>query len=78
MDQDALEKGGWAIGKMKEQGLQVDTIADLSPFINATKPAYEWLYNDLPKDTSSWTKEMVEKIREVGSKIEKEEWYVSK
>lgn len=78
MDQDALEKGGWAIGKMKEEGLQVDTIADLSPFMDATKPAYEWLYNDLPKDTSSWTKEMVEKIREVGAKIEKEEWYVTK
>jgi tripartite ATP-independent transporter DctP family solute receptor len=78
MDQDALEKGGWAIGKMEEAGLQVDTIADLSPFIEATKPAYEWLYNNLPKDTAGWTREMVEKIREVGSKIEKEEWYVTK
>ena len=78
MDQDALEKGGWAIGKMKEAGLKVDTIADLSPFIEATKPAYEWLYNDLPKETSSWTRGMVEKIREVGAKIEKEEWYVTK
>ncbi|NIO04797.1 MAG: DctP family TRAP transporter solute-binding subunit [Proteobacteria bacterium] len=78
MDQDALEKGGWAIEKMKEQGLQVDTIADVKPFIEATKPAYEWLYNDLPKDTAEWTREMVAKIREVGAGIEKEEWYVTK
>ena len=70
--------GGWAIGKMKEAGLQVDTIADLTPFTEATKPVYEWLYNDLSKETSSWTREMVEKIREVGAKIEKEEWYVTK
>jgi tripartite ATP-independent transporter DctP family solute receptor len=78
MDQDALEKGGWAINKMKEAGLKVDTIADISPFIEATKPAYEWLYNDLPKETATWTRGMVEKIREVGAKIEKEEWYVTK
>ncbi len=78
MDQDALEKGGWAIEKMKEQGLQVDTIADTTPFIEATKPAYEWLYNDLPKDTAEWTREMVTKVREVGAGIEKEEWYVTK
>ncbi len=78
MDNDALEKGGWAIQKMKEQGLQVDTIGDLTPFIEATKPAYEWLYNNLPKDTSGWTRQMVEKIREVGDTIEKEEWYVTK
>jgi tripartite ATP-independent transporter DctP family solute receptor len=78
MDQDALEKGGWAIGKMKAAGLQVDTIDDLTPFIEATKPVYEWLYNDLPKETSSWTREMAGRIREVGAKIEKEEWYVTK
>jgi tripartite ATP-independent transporter DctP family solute receptor len=78
MDQDALEKGGWAIQKMKDKGLKVDTIADTTPFIQATKAAYEWLYNKLPKDTASWTREMVGKIREVGATIEKEEWYVIK
>ena len=78
MDQDALERGGWAIGKMKEQGLKVDTIADTSPFMEATKAAYEWLYNDLPKDTAEWTRGMVGKVREVGATIEKEEWYVTK
>jgi tripartite ATP-independent transporter DctP family solute receptor len=78
MDQDALEKGGWAIGKMKEQGLQVDTVEDLNPFVEATKPVYEWLYRDLPKDTAEWTREMVGKIREVGAGIEKEDWYVTK
>lgn len=78
MDQDALEKGGWAIEKMKEQGLQVDTVADLDPFIEATKPAYEWLYGDLQKDTAEWTREMVTKVREVGAGIEKEDWYITR
>ena len=78
MDHDALEKGGVAIDKMKEQGLQVTTIDDLTPFIEATKPCYEWLFTDLPKDTAEWTREMVAKIREVGATIEKEEWYVTK
>ncbi len=78
MDRDALEKGGWAIEKMKEQGLVVDTVPDLTPFVEATKAAYEWLYADLPKDTSTWTREMVTKVREVGAGIEKEEWYVTK
>lgn len=77
MDQDALQQGGIAIEKMKEQGLEVTTIDDLTPFMEATKPAYEWLYNDLPPDTSNWTQSMVEKIRAVGAKIEKEEWYVT-
>ncbi|UCD82747.1 MAG: TRAP transporter substrate-binding protein [Desulfobacterales bacterium] len=77
MDQDALEQGGIAIQKMKDEGLQVTTIEDLAPFIKATSPAYEWLYSQLPKDTSEWARSMVEKIREVGATIEKEEWYVS-
>lgn len=78
MDQDALERGGWAIEKMKEQGLQVDTIADTSPFMEATKAAYEWLYSNLPKDTAEWTRQMVGKVREVGATITKEEWYITK
>lgn len=78
MDQDALQQGGVAIQKMKEQGLQVTTIDDLTSFMEATKPCYEWLYGDLPKDTADWTKEMVGKIREVGATIQKEEWYVTK
>jgi TRAP-type C4-dicarboxylate transport system substrate-binding protein len=77
MDQDAQEQGGVAIQKMKDQGLQVTTIDDVTPFAKATASAYEWLYNDLPKDTSGWTRSMVEKIREVGATIDKEEWYVS-
>ena len=77
MDQDAQEQGGIAIQKMKDQGLQVTTIADTAPFANATASAYEWLYNDLPKDTAEWTRSMVGKIREVGATIKKEEWYVS-
>ncbi len=75
MDQDALEKGGTAIEDMKKQGLQVDTIPDITPFMEATKPVYEWFYNDLPADTSDWAKEMVEKIREVGAGIEEGEWF---
>ena len=78
MDRDALEKGGWAIQKMKEQGLKVNIIADTTPFIKATKAAYDWLYNNLPKDTAAWTREMVAKVREVGATIKKEEWYVTK
>jgi len=78
MDKDALEKGGWAIQKMKDQGLRVDTVADLTPFIEATKGAYEWLYSALPKDTAGWTREMVSKIRDVGATIKKEQWYVTK
>ncbi len=77
MDQDALEQGGIAIQKMKDQGLQVTTIEDLTAFTSATKPAYEWLYGELPKDTSEWIRSMVEKIREVGTTIQKEEWYVT-
>lgn len=78
MDKDALENGGVAIQRMKEQGLKVNTIADLTPFTQATKGAYEWLYGDLPKDTAGWTREMVGKIRDVGATIEKEQWYVTK
>ncbi len=77
MDQDALEQGGIAIQKMQAQGLQVTTIDDLTPFIEATKPAYDWLYSNLQKDTSSWTRSMVDQIREVGATIETEEWYVT-
>jgi TRAP-type C4-dicarboxylate transport system substrate-binding protein len=77
MDQDAQEQGGIAIQKMKDQGLQVTTIDDVTPFAKATASAYEWLYNDLPKDTSGWTRSMVEKIREVGATIDKEEWYMT-
>jgi hypothetical protein len=62
---------------MKDQGLQVTNIDDTSAFVKATASAYTWLYNDLPKDTSEWTKSMVEKIQEVGATIKKEEWYVT-
>jgi tripartite ATP-independent transporter DctP family solute receptor len=77
MDQDAQEQGGIAIQKMKDQGLQVTTIDDITPFVKATASAYEWLYKDLPQDTSEWARSMVEKIREVGATVEKEEWYGS-
>lgn len=75
MDQDAMIQGGIAIQKMKDNGLQVTTIDDVTPFAEATASAYEWLYNNLPQDTSGWARSMVEKIREVGAKIDKEEWY---
>jgi len=58
--------------------LRVDTLADLTPFMETTRAAYEWLYSDLPKDTAGWTREMVSKIRDVGATIEKEQWYVTK
>jgi len=73
---DALEKGGWAIKKMQEEtGLQVNTVKDLTPFIEATKPVYDWLYDVLPADTADWAKEMVQKIRDIGETIKEEEWY---
>lgn len=73
---DALEKGGWAIKKMQEEtGLEVNTVEDLTPFAEATKPVYDWLYNNLPADTADWAREMVQKIREIGETIEEEEWY---
>jgi len=76
MRADALEKGGWAINKMQEEtGLEVNTLEDLTPFIEATKPVYDWLYNNLPADTADWAREMVQKIREIGDTIEEEEWY---
>lgn len=76
MRADALEKGGWAINKMQEEtGLEVNTLEDLTPFIEATEPVYDWLYNNLPADTADWAREMVQKIREIGDTIEEEEWY---
>jgi tripartite ATP-independent transporter DctP family solute receptor len=78
MDQDALENGGVAIADMKKQGLQVDSIPDITPFVEATKPVYEWFYKELPEDTSDWARDMVEKIREVGAGIEEGEWFVTK
>jgi tripartite ATP-independent transporter DctP family solute receptor len=78
MDEDALAKGGWAIDQMKKDGLQVNSVGELEPFGEATKPVYEWLYKQLPDDTSGWAKEMVKKIREVGSGIQEGEWFVTR
>jgi len=76
MRQDALEKGEWAIKKMQEEtGLIVNGVKDLEPFVKATQPVYDWLYNDLPEDTAGWAKEMVEKIRKIGRTVKEEEWY---
>ncbi len=73
---DALERGGWAIKKMQEEtGLGVTTAEDLAPFVEATEPVYDWLYNALPADTADWARDMVQKIREIGETIEEEEWY---
>jgi tripartite ATP-independent transporter DctP family solute receptor len=78
MDKDALEKGGWAIDEMKKQGLQVNSVGDITPFVGATTPVYEWLYDQLPADTSGWVRQMVKKIREVGAGIEEGEWFVTR
>lgn len=75
MREDALEKGGWAIKKMQEAGLKVNGVENLEPFVEATQPVYDWLYSDLPSDTASWAKEIVEKIRKVGKTVKEEEWY---
>ncbi|GAI55670.1 unnamed protein product [marine sediment metagenome] len=76
MRKDALEQGEWAIKKMQEEtGLQVDTVEDLTPFVEATKPVYDWLYDVLPADTANWAREIVQKIKEIGETIKEEEWF---
>ncbi|GAB4371313.1 MAG: TRAP transporter substrate-binding protein [Spirochaetales bacterium] len=75
MDRDALAKGGKAIEEMKAKGLQVNTVTDLKPFIEATAPVYEETLKKLDPEVANWVRDMITKIREASKGIEEGDWY---
>jgi len=58
MDDEGLKQDTEALKKMEAKGTKVNTITDMTPYVNATKHIYDQMLKDYPKEY----REMVDRI----------------
>jgi TRAP-type C4-dicarboxylate transport system substrate-binding protein len=50
MDDEGLKQDTEALRKMEAKGTKVNTIKDMTPYVNATKHIYDQMLKDYPKE----------------------------
>ena len=75
MNEDAIELGGWAIGQMKKSGIEVNQVADITPFVQKAQTVYPEFYDSLPSDLRDWARNMVGRIQKAAEGIEEGDWF---
>lgn len=78
MNEDAIRLGGEAIEQMKTAGVQVNTVKDITAFVQKVQTVYPSFYNELPEDLRDWARDIVKRIQDAAKGIEEGDWYAKK